>query len=1083
MAQSLNVNGVTYSFPDVGEENWGQNVTNWAVAITAGALQKKGGTFTLTAEVDFGATYGLKTAYVKSKTANISTVGVIRLANGDSVSFRNAANDADLELKPKAAADGLLTYGGLDLVDVSTAQSLSNKTLVGAVLTTPSLGVATATSINKVVITAPATAATLTLADGSTLALAGAYATTLTATAATNVTLPTTGTLSTLAGAEALTNKTIVAGSNTITGIANANIDAAAAIAYSKLNLSGSILNADINASAAIAYSKLNLATSILNADINASAAIAYSKLNLSASILNADISASAAIAYSKLNLATSIVNGDISASAAIAYSKLSLGTSIVNTDISASAAIAYSKLNLSASVVNADIHATAAIALSKLAALTVSRALVSDGSGFVSVATTTATEIGYINGLTSSAQTQLDARVSKSTLTTKGDIYVATGSGVVVRQGIGSDNMVLMADSAQTNGLKWGNVAAGAKNYIAYGNFENNATTGWTATGCATVTNGLPVSVGSAGAAFSSSNGGRTKGANTNSPAIDSGSLVSGVYALNLATTGAGVIGDGYISSLYTIDPSDQAKVLTWSLNFKVAAGTPVMSGLSTNTYAVAIYSPADNAWLPTTGAFSFTQSSGVGKASGTFQTNTTTTSVQLFVYSPVAPTGTSSLLIDDVFLGPQPLLYGPPVTDWAAATVTGSWVSNTTYTAFKRRVGDSYEYEVLVRTSGAPTSATLTLTLDATIDTTKLTSGSRENPLVGYCFLHDDGVQNYAGGPVTYASTNSVQPFYDNGAGIMTPITQAAPFTFAANDEVKLNFKVPIVGLSSSCIMSSDADTRVVAAAYYASANRAIDASTNANYDSKLIDTHNCMVAGVYTIPVSGLYRVTVSALSSTGAANLELYKTGVNNCQLVTINTTTQTTGYALVQCNAGNTLSVRADGSVTLTGDATDLYNRIQIERLSGISTIAASEQANCRYVTTSGQSFSSAATTIMVFGTKDYDSHGFYNTSTGVFTALVPGKFLILFNARVASVSHTVGSNFTVYAYKNGAEHSWLLNYKPTATVTATIGLNGTGMVSLNAGETMDLRFFSDDSGSKSLVTTANVNWLAINKVG
>ena len=76
-------------------------------------------------------------------------------------------------------------------------------------LVTPTIGVATATSVNKVAITAPATGSTLTLADGSTLATSGAFSTTLTATAATNVTLPTTGTLATLAGTETLTNKTL----------------------------------------------------------------------------------------------------------------------------------------------------------------------------------------------------------------------------------------------------------------------------------------------------------------------------------------------------------------------------------------------------------------------------------------------------------------------------------------------------------------------------------------------------------------------------------------------------------------------------------------------------------------------------------------------------------------------------------------------------------------------------------------------------------------------------------------------------------------------------------------------------------
>jgi hypothetical protein len=74
-------------------------------------------------------------------------------------------------------------------------------------LTTPDLGVATATSING--LTVSTTTGTLTLVNGSTLATAGAFSTTLTATATTNVTLPTTGTLATLAGTETFTNKTL----------------------------------------------------------------------------------------------------------------------------------------------------------------------------------------------------------------------------------------------------------------------------------------------------------------------------------------------------------------------------------------------------------------------------------------------------------------------------------------------------------------------------------------------------------------------------------------------------------------------------------------------------------------------------------------------------------------------------------------------------------------------------------------------------------------------------------------------------------------------------------------------------------
>jgi hypothetical protein len=52
--------------------------------------------------------------------------------------------------------------------------------------------------------------------------------------------------------------------------------------------------------------------------------------------------------------------------------------------------------------LVNADISPTAAIALSKLAALTINRALVTNGSGVIVVSAVTATELGYLAGIVS---------------------------------------------------------------------------------------------------------------------------------------------------------------------------------------------------------------------------------------------------------------------------------------------------------------------------------------------------------------------------------------------------------------------------------------------------------------------------------------------------------------------------------------------------------------------------------------------------------------------------------------------------------------------------------------------------------
>jgi microcystin-dependent protein len=84
------------------------------------------------------------------------------------------------------------------ITSVGNATSIASQTGTGTkfvvdtspVLVTPTLGVATATSINKVTITAPATSSTLTVANGSSLITAGAFALTLTSTATSNATIP-----------------------------------------------------------------------------------------------------------------------------------------------------------------------------------------------------------------------------------------------------------------------------------------------------------------------------------------------------------------------------------------------------------------------------------------------------------------------------------------------------------------------------------------------------------------------------------------------------------------------------------------------------------------------------------------------------------------------------------------------------------------------------------------------------------------------------------------------------------------------------------------------------------------------------
>lgn len=242
MSELVTFNGSQYIIPDPNDENWGQNVTDFLVAIPAGALQKTGGSFMLTNDVDFGTTHGLKAAFFGGRDTIIADAGTFRLSNTETMRWRNFANTGNNILGTNTSDQ--LTYNGSPL----EFNALPN----GNIFVGNASGVAVAVPVS------------------GDIALSNA-----------GVTIIQSGVIS------------------------NGNINSGAAIAYSKLNLSGQILNSDIFSSAAIAYSKLNLSGQILNADINTSAAIAYSKLNLTGSILNADINASAAIALSKLAAVT----------------------------------------------------------------------------------------------------------------------------------------------------------------------------------------------------------------------------------------------------------------------------------------------------------------------------------------------------------------------------------------------------------------------------------------------------------------------------------------------------------------------------------------------------------------------------------------------------------------------------------------------------------------------------------------------------------------------------------------------------------------------------------------------------------
>jgi hypothetical protein len=89
---------------------------------------------------------------------------------------------------------------------------------------------------------------------------------------------------------------------------------------------------------------------------------------------------------------------------------------------------------------------------------MTKARDLANAGTALTTVS---ATELGYLDGVTSAVQTQVDAKIAKTLTTTTGDIIYASGANTPARLGIGSSAQVLTVSAGVP---AWAAPAAGGK-------------------------------------------------------------------------------------------------------------------------------------------------------------------------------------------------------------------------------------------------------------------------------------------------------------------------------------------------------------------------------------------------------------------------------------------------------------------------------------------------------------------------------------------------------------------------------------------------------------------------------------------
>jgi hypothetical protein len=220
---------------------------------------------------------------------------------------------------------------------------------------------------------------------------------------------------------------------------------------------------------------------------------------------------------------------------------------------------------------------------------------------------------------------------------------------------------------------------------------------------------------------------------------------------------------------------------------------------------------------------------------------------------------------------------------------------------------------------------------------------------------------------------------------------------------------------------------------------------------------------------VPVSGTYRVSVKLASNAGAftANngslIYIYKNGVSNKVVAEWSAGSSATlgvylsGSTTLTCNAGDTIKIYAVSATTVSLNGVTSRNHVSIERLSGPSAIAASETVAFGTLSqTPTGTISGAAFNNVIFGTKSFDTHGAYSTSTGTYTVPIGGKYRV---SAVVEVSRTGGSFIVLNPFLNGV-----------GTVTAGIIGSGAGIATIStvlnclAGQTINLKIEADGTG-------------------
>jgi hypothetical protein len=547
-----------------------------------------------------------------------------------------------------------------------------------------------------------------------------------------------------------------------------------------------------------------------------------------------------------------------------------------------------------------------------------------------------------------------------------------------------------------------------------------------------------------------------------------------------------------------FTVNTEDKAKVFQITAEY-MSNLTQVGSSTQDSDVIFYIYDVDAGTFIEPS-SFKFTSKSSITDVfTANFQTSATSTNYRLLLHvATTNPLVTATGFAFKASIQRSRYVFGTPITDWTAYTPTGSWSTNTTYTGFWRRVGDTLESKVKVFLSGAPNAANLTVNLPngLTMDSVKIDTGGNQGG-VGKAWIVSAS-SSYEGTVDTTTSTSvRIVALGSAGTYVNVPalVSNVIPATFANTDRVEFRYSVPITGWSSSVQVSDGYDARIIAARYYASTGASMGtlsgSFTDVTFNTKDTDTTNSFSGATYTVPSSGYYKfsgqIYTSGASTAGAVvQTKILLNGATNLSETIANQSSTSTAVGVVYTHgpfllkAGDTVKLQAASSLTTPSyNNGTTQNYIQIEKLQAPTTISATEAvALSANVNTTATSFTNAAETVVTgYVTPNVDTHNAFNTTTGVYTAPVSGLYEV--TGLIIFVSNSTGYRYTVI-YKNGAVYQY--GSLTNAVSTDSTGTMASALIPMLAGETISMAGFQNSGGALTTRAITRGTMLSIKRV-